>query len=377
MFIEASKSLVIFAALVAVLWGAAAVADEPTEHRYTFSWQFADEAGLAPRGGSSRGAPVELDQAPSDAWLALQAADIDKFERDRRAILAMAGPYRASFDFLETVRYVASDAPPNPYQSWGTEYVYVAEDDGDFISLQHLLVMFYFDERGELNGPHVMKHWRQDWTYEDEEMLEYVGHDTWRTRELSEQDIRGTWSQAVSQVDDAPRYEGFGAWTHTGSFSAWTSETTWRPLPRREYSVRSDYQVLEGINTHTIVPTGWVHEQNNLKLVLDGDGMPAAATPYLARELGVARYDRLEGFDFSAGHEYWEQTSRYWKAVRDRWQRIAERSDSLSLSALHEGQSLYERLFVYAERVARADEYDERVVRRFVEETLAMYVVSD
>ena len=52
---------------------------------------------------------------------------------------------------------------------------------------------------------------------------------------------------------------------------------------------------------HTLTPTGWVQEEENLKLVLDAQGQPDEDAPYLARELGVARYEHVVGFDFSAG----------------------------------------------------------------------------
>ena len=64
--------------------------------------------------------------------------DLTRFERDRRAILAMQGPHRASFDFLEVAGFTSGFSPAAPYQSWGTEYVYLVVDEGDFISLQHI-----------------------------------------------------------------------------------------------------------------------------------------------------------------------------------------------------------------------------------------------
>ena len=72
------------------------------------------------------------------------------------------------------------------------------------------------------------------------------------------------WLQTVYQVDESPRYASTGRWQHTPSFSTWLSGDTWRPLPRREWSVRSDYQVLVGSNRHTVVPSGWLQEENNL-----------------------------------------------------------------------------------------------------------------
>ena len=84
--------------------------------------------------------------------------------------------------------------------------------------------------------------------------------------------IKGSWSQFVYQVDDSPRYEGFGEWKHYQNSSTWKSNETPRPLPRREKSVRSDYDLIIGTNIHTITPSGWVHEQNNNKVTLEGGG---------------------------------------------------------------------------------------------------------
>ena len=89
------------------------------------------------------------------------------------------------------------------------------------------------------------------------------------------------------QVDESPRYAGLGSWEHTASFSSWRSAHTWRPLPRREWSVRDDYQVLVGTNRHTIIPTGWVQEENNLKGVLTAARELDPSRPYVAREYGV------------------------------------------------------------------------------------------
>ena len=53
---------------------------------------------------------------------------------------------------LMVVVFDAPHLPSKPYRSWGTERVYVAEDRGDFISLQHILTMVFIDENGEQAG---------------------------------------------------------------------------------------------------------------------------------------------------------------------------------------------------------------------------------
>ena len=220
---------------------------------YIFGWSFLAEE-LRPRGGTTTGEAGEIETEPTDAWLRLQSDALAPAERDRAAILAMAGTYRVSFDFLETVVFSAEPAPSRPYRSWATEQVYVLEDADDFVSLQHILVMVYLDSTGAAGEPFVMKHWRQDWQYEPIRVMDFRGGRTWRHRDVDE--AGGVWSQTVYHVDDSPRYATIGRWQHDEDFSIWTGNRTWRPLPRREHSVRDDYDVLESVNRVTVLPTG-------------------------------------------------------------------------------------------------------------------------
>src|SRR5262249_32300656 len=160
-------------------------------------------------------------------------------------------------------------------------------------------------------GPFVQKHWRQDWQYEPRSVLAFTGNERFETRAVTRADRRGAWSQTVYQVDDAPRYGSIGRWVHGAEASIWDGRETWRRLPRREPAVRSDCQVLAGRARLTILPTGWVHEQDNLKLVFAN-----GATRRLAREMGVDRYERVRDFDFTAADAYWNATSSFWAAVR-------------------------------------------------------------
>ncbi len=316
---------------------------------YVFAWPFIDTKAMAPRGGTTQGEDVTLAPVPSAQWEALRAAGQTPFERDRAAILAMGGDYRASFDFLETVVFEPPFTPAAPYRSWGTERVYVVEDRGDFISLQHVLEMVFIDEDGNRQGPFVQKHWRQDWQYEPTELHEYQGHRRWKRRTLEAQEGRGRWSQAVYQVDDTPRYASIGRWEHTPSFSAWTSERTGRPLPRREHSIRDDYDFLSAVNRHTIVPGGWVHEEDNVKTVLPSASAPVATAR--ARESGVNRYERLEGFDFGPADAYWAETAPLWTEVRRAWTEKLASSSEVRISTRCGDTPVYVALFGYAEKL--------------------------
>ena len=334
---------------------AASAAGTGAPPRYTFSWPI-DAQHLKPRGGTTRGAPVTLDSEPSAAWRALHESGLAARERDRRAILAMAGTYRVTFDFLEIADFVPGGKTIAPYQSWATEKVYVDQDRPGFISLVHILEMRFVDNGGAGGEPMVTKHWRQDWTYEPTEIVEYKGHDRWQRRALNEAERHGLWLQSVYQVDESPRYASVGRWSHTAAFSSWLSGDTWRPLPRREWSVRDDYQVLVGTNRHTITPTGWLQEENNLKTVLNAERAIDAAKPYVGREYGVARYERIRDVNFAAADRYYARTRAFWDRVRDTWRSAFAQQGTVTLRGPVDKLGLYRPLF------ARADEIEAQAV---------------
>jgi hypothetical protein len=231
----------------------------------------------------------------------------------------------------------------------------------------------FFQQGDEVQGPMVMKHWRQDWQYEKRDLLTYAGNNRWQRQILSRSEVKGTWAQAVYQVDDSPRYESYGRWEHKPNFSTWQSQLTWRPLPRREHSVRNDYQILEGYNRHTILPDGWVQEEENYKLKLSEQGKPAGDMPYLAKELGVNRYQRIKDFDFSAGDAYWQKTGDFWRIVREEWQAIVRERKAFHLREEVDGQALFMPFFEYAETV---DDKNEKEIREFVRQTLAAFLLD-
>ena len=345
--------VVLIGALLAVqsLWAedTSTVSDKPAPRQYTYSWMFSDADEMKPRGGTTAGPNVVLDQQVSASFQQLQSTELTRLDRDRQAILAMAGSYRTSFDFIETVGFTPQYEPRAPYQSWGTERVYVVASEPDFISLQHIIVMHFASEDGTLSAPMVVKHWRQDWQYQDTVVHAFQGNGAFERQGLDATETADTWTQTVYQVDDSPRYEAIGRWTHTQGVSFWQSDDRRRPLPRREFSVRDDYQTLFGSHRITITPHGWTQEEDALKLVLDDRNNPRFEQPYLAREAGLSRYDRIVGYDFNAGDEYWRNTGPFWSRVRDYWATLYRNESAFHFVKSVEGVPLFMAMFNMAD----------------------------
>ena len=278
----------------------------------------------------------------------------EKFQKDREAILAMAGEYEVDFQFMETVAIDQSYELKKPYLEDAAEVVFVVEDSPKRIVLQHVLWVESYDR--------VVKHWKQEWKYEDPLMYEFVGNLTWQRRELSSEEVKGTWSQKVSQVDDSPRYESYGKWIHQGGLSSWQGNQTRRPLPRREYTKRKDYEVFMGVNRHTLTPTGWVHEQDNFKQV-------SSTGQVLCREVGLNQYFKTQEVDFTEVKKYWSNHNQYWSKVSKMWEQRMEGSDQLSLYKEQDGKPLFRHLFgIIAQKTQSGDPAEKaaEVIKKFV-----------
>ncbi len=269
-------------------------------------------------------------------------------DKDRRAILAMGGDYRVSFDFQETVPLMAGYTDFTEKTSGGYETVVVVSESPTHIVLQHLLVA---------PSGHVIKHWRQDWTYEASERFEFSSDQTWSIRKLAPEKTAGAWTQCVFEVSDAPRYCGTGRWNHKYGVSTWTSDRTWRPLPRREYTVRSDYNAMNAENRHTITPQGWTHEQDNTKTIRDGE----ETTGTIVREFGFNHYRNIEGYDFTPADEYWSKTAAFWSLVRDEWQARLSATGTLKLTTDVSGMPIIAAMFGHAEQADTTSSEDQLI----------------
>lgn len=316
-------------------------------------------------GGLAQASCTSISSAPSHTPGAMSEAERAKFEQDRKSILAQQGDYRVRFDFIETVGFTPDYRVREPDRSGGYEVVRAIEDRGDFISIQHILVV----EAGDEKFP--IKHWRQDWRYEPASVLVFIGGNAWENRRLSADEREGKWSQTVYQVEDSPRYGAVGAWTHEYGVSAWTPKAELRPLPRRESTTRKDYYAVLAVNRHALTGDGWVHEQDNSKIAMI-NGKPTI----IAREQGVNTYRPNTQFDASVATTYWSATRDFWAEVRKEWDKLEVPGTSFGLTVQGEPEPLYEPLLELADNIqaGKATTADAVVKAR---EIIASFVTHD
>ena len=258
-----------------------------------------------------------------------------KQELDKKAIKGMCGCYEVGFNFAETFVFSKDSTykPSKVKYASALEFAQLVEETDDKVVIQHLLIV------GGKDNPMIIKHWRQDWIYENQDLYMFNADNKWDFTKLSKDNVKGQWTQKVFQVDDSPRYEGSSSWVHVDGQTYWEN-TTDAPLPRREYTKRSDYNVTVRTNRHEITKEGWVHDQDNSK-VLREDG----ADVLLAREKGYNTYNRVDDSKCEAAIKWWKENKDYWANVRSAWDEVYSKNKDLELAPKVDGKRLYEVLF--------------------------------
>ena len=258
-----------------------------------------------------------------------------KKSKDIQSIKSMCGCFEIEFNFAETFVFSEKEGyqKSKTYKAKALEWGQLILDEKNKISIQHLLIV------GSKQFPSIVKHWRQDWIYQNTDLYLYDKNDKWSYISLDKKDVKGQWTQKVFQVDDSPRYEGSASWIHQDGKSYWEN-TTPAPLPRREFSKRSDYNVTIRGNRHEITSDGWIHDQDNKKIQKEDDSQFV-----LAHEKGYSTYTKVPDSECKAAVDWWDKNASKWKMVRDKWDIIYSSNKDLTLKPTVDDKKLYSYLF--------------------------------
>lgn len=272
---------------------------------------------------------------------------------DRKAIKNLCGCYEVTFNFTETFSYpkdTANYIPSDKKTEHALEWVQPVEETDNKLVLQHLLIV---------GKNEIIKHWRQDWIFENTKFFEYNGNEDWRYKQFPKDKVKGQWTQKVYEVDDKPRYEGSASWIHVDG-RHFLENTTNAPLPRREYTKRDDYNITERTNRHELVSNGWIHDQDNKKIIRDAQGMDYI----LAEEKGFNIYKKVEDAKCKAAQKWWEENKEFWKKVRTKWELEFKKNKNLKLQKYVDNKPLF--MHLQALKVTASQEEINKTIDSFI-----------
>lgn len=263
---------------------------------------------------------------------AVAATAFAQSKTEVKAIEDLCGCFEVTFNYAETF----TNDTQNEYKAGKlndkavVELSLPIEKTDKKVVIQHILVA----------GGHVIKHWREDWTYENANLWTYDGDQTWKKLPAAKpEQVKGTWTQTVWEVDDAPRYQGTSRWIENNNAVYWLN-TTDAPLPRREYTKRDDYNVMERTNRLIINGNGYMHEQDNRKIIRKG-----GKDEVLAYEKGYNNYVKVADSKCDAAKQFWTaEKAAFWKDVVAVWDNKMAKAATLTLTKDVDGKLMYEAL---------------------------------
>jgi hypothetical protein len=287
-------------------------------------------------------------------------ASSPKKELDKQAIKSMAGIYKVNFDFAETFSEDTAYNYHKRYKEWGIEYVFVAEENENKIALQHLLIV---------NDTTIIKHWRQDWVFENKDIYHYYKDNEWIKKTLTTEQAQGKWTQKVYQVDDSPRYESYGTWVHVDGKHFWEGVND-SPLPRREVTTRSDYNVMRRHSRMEILTDGWVLNQDNEK-ILRANGIDKT----ICWEKGIEKFTK-GNYDATPATKWWNKQVNYWADVRKVWDEVYTTNPALKIEKKISNKMLYEALFELGDNHCNQTNYVQGTAIEDIKKVISSYIKS-
>jgi hypothetical protein len=238
--------------------------------------------------------------------------------------------------------------------------VFLIEENNNKISLQHLLIV---------NDTTIVKHWRQDWIYENTELYSYSKDNLWTKTVLKPEQVKGQWTQKVYQVDDSPRYEATGTWVHVDGKHYWEG-TCDAPLPRREFTKRNDYNVMRRHSRIEITPDGWVLQQDNEKILREN-----GIDKLLCWERGIEKFTK-GNYNAQPAISWWNKNKAFWADVREVWNEIYTQKTELKITKKINDKVLFEQLFKLGDDYSKEPSYNSTEAKTNIKKTIELYLAK-
>lgn len=288
--------------------------------------------------------------------------EVSKFESDKKTIKNLCGCFEVEFKFKETFGYTPKYELKDKYINEALEWVSYEPQNNGSIMLQHILIV---------DTSTIIKHWREEWSYENNAIYKYDKDYHWLAETLPVEKVKGTWTQKVFEVDDRPQYDGVATFANFDNTTLWQSKID-APLPRREYSTRSDYNVLNRNNRLYITDSGYLHEQDNQKIARHDN----TNDTLIADEKGYNTYKKVADNKCKAGIDWWEKNKIFWADVRTVWQSFLKDKNDVKVNRVVEGKTLHEKLFALNTELLKDKKYNSDKAKTSIQKVILEHLVT-
>ena len=123
-------------------------------------------------------------------------------------------------------------------------------------------------------------------------------------------------------------------------------------------------------NRHEITDFGWVHEQDNDKVVRASDDK------LIAREKGWNTYTKVDDENCLAAQYWWGSHKNYWADVRFVWNEVFAKKEALEFHRKIENKSLWMSLFSLQKQLL-AGQYESDQARIEVRKVINTFLAGE
>lgn len=258
----------------------------------------------------------------------------ETFEREKAAIMKMAGCYHVDYNFTEVESlqpdYKIDDRVYDVNKDKTVkEWIFPIQVSATHIRLQHIL--FGTDAQGKVIDNYYMRHQAEDWEYQPDYFYAFTSPSHWVPSPLEANS--GKWVRKITNLDDGPRYQCAAAWNVSGEYPEWKCDN-YAPIPGREYRdmKRKDYQALKRSTRIIQYGSNWLERQNNIKTVHTADTQKE-----IARESGKTWYIPAPISECTDAKAWADERVAFWEVSRKVWAKVLNGKDNF-VETMPEGE---------------------------------------
>jgi hypothetical protein len=123
---------------------------------------------------------------------------------------------------------------------------------------------------------------------------------------------------------------------------------------------------LKRTNRLIVSDTGWLHEQDNQKIIRTGN-----TDQLLVEEKGINSYKKIDNKHCAAAKAFWEKNELYWSKVRKTWEDYLATHSSINLKTEVDGKPLHEYLFALSKEYAAG-----KVAAVDIDSTIKLFIID-
>ena len=125
-------------------------------------------------------------------------------------------------------------------------------------------------------------------------------------------------------------------------------------------------------NRHEITDYGWLHEQDNQKVIREQEG-----DKELAWEKGWSTYTKVNDKKCQPAKDWWKENHEFWNDVRSVWGEVFRTKETLAINMNVDNNIMFMRFFSLGNEVSGEGYYDSEHTKKKIKAIIQKHLATD